>query len=130
MDKSDEQNNQSMHRGAPQSSFLKAKSMRKNMTVAEEKLWEELRENKMGGYKFRRQHPILVYIVDFYCHSQKLIIEVDGDYHLDPDQMKLDEERTKALEELGLSVIRFTNDQVLNDFDAVIREILKFLPNP
>ena len=130
MKKSDEQHNESMFRGAPQSAFLKAKLLRENMTTAEQKLWESLKENKLNGYKFRRQHPILLYIVDFYCHGLKLVIEVDGEYHLEESQRMLDEERTKTLQESGLTVIRFENKQILNDFDFVIKEILKFFPDP
>jgi very-short-patch-repair endonuclease len=70
-----------MWKGAPESSFAKAKALRKDETQAEKILWAKLRNNQLKGYKFRRQHPIGLYIVDFYCHQLKLVIEIDGDYH-------------------------------------------------
>ena len=75
------------------------------------------------GLKFRRQHPVLVYIADFYCHSLKLIIEIDGGYHLGFLQMEKDLERTKDLEFNGLKVIRFTNEGVENDMQKVLARV-------
>jgi len=71
----------SMWKGAPTISFLKANELRDKMTLSERQLWSELEKNKLLGVKFRRQHPIGVYIVDFYAHKLKLIIELDGKYH-------------------------------------------------
>lgn len=91
------------------------------MTPAEKKLWFDFLRN----FKFRvhRQRPIDYFIVDFYCAALKLVIEVDGDSHFTEDGQAYDQQRTQRLEEYGLSVIRFTNQDVLNDFDAVCQEI-------
>ena len=87
-------NDVGMFKGAPVESFLKAKQLRENMTDAESKLWDFLKNKKLNQLKFRRQHPIGIYIVDFYCHSLSLIIEIDGDYHQNFDQKELDMQRT------------------------------------
>lgn len=115
-----------MHRGAPISSFKKAKELRENMTPAELKLWEALKGNKLG-VKFRREHPVLFYIVDFYCHKMKLVVEVDGGYHNKEEQKIKDAERTANLEGIGLQVIRFTNDEVLNNLEAVLLKIKDYI---
>ena len=112
-----------MWKGASPKIFGNAKALRDKMTPSEKLLWEELRGKKFMGLKFRRQHPVLVYIADFYCHSLKLIIEIDGGYHLGFLQMEKDLERTKDLEFNGLKVIRFTNDEVENDIQKVLAEI-------
>ena len=120
------QHNESMHRGAPISSFKKAKELRENMTLAEIKLWEVLKGNNLG-VKFRREHPVLIYIVDFYCHKKKLVIEVDGEYHNDEDQILKDKNRTKDLQENGLQVLRFTNEEVLNNMESVLSVIKRHI---
>lgn len=99
--------------------------MRKNPTPAEKKLWEYLREAPL---KFYRQRPIDNFIVDFYCEKIKLIIEVDGDSHFTESGIVYDEARTKILEGYQLKVIRFTNDEVLHDYESVCSEIAKFYP--
>ena len=105
-----------------------AKEMRKNPTPAERKLWQFLRTFPL---KMWRQKPIEHFIVDFYCPKLKLVIEVDGEGHFTPDGMAYDAERTKVLEGYGLRVVRFTNDQVLREFEAVCEEIMGFIPpNP
>ena len=121
--------NQSMFKGAPPSSFEKAKLLRKNMTSAERHLWSFLRNKKLEGYVFRRQHPIHLFIVDFYCHQVKLVIEVDGDYHNSNKQKIKDDERTKLLEFQDLTIIRFTNDQVSNSIQRVLKEIETSIKN-
>jgi leucyl-tRNA synthetase len=106
--------------------FELAKEMRKTHTEAEKKLWEELRDKRLGAeLKFRRQHPIDAYIVDFICIPKKLIVEVDGGYHETEEQKAYDEERTKRLNEFGFEVIRFTNEEVLNNTKAVLKTIAK-----
>lgn len=85
---------------------------RRPMTQAETVLWEELRSNKLGVH-FRRQHVIGTYIVDFVSLKNHLVIEVDGEYHLSPEQQLLDSERTRYLEQKGYRVIRFTNYQIM-----------------
>jgi very-short-patch-repair endonuclease len=101
-----------------------AREMRHPQTPAEATLWHALR-NRQHSYKFRRQHPIDRFIVDFYCAEAKLLIEVDGPSHLEPDQQEYDKLRTEYLEELGYKVIRFTNEDVKLNIDGVIGEILK-----
>ena len=117
-----------MWKGAPTSIFGKAKDLRKTETEAEKLLWKNLTNNQLGGFKFRRQHPISLYIADFYCHKLKLIIEIDGGYHFTKKQIPKDEERTKILEFNGVNVIRFSNDEVLSNIDNVLNEIEKYLP--
>lgn len=97
---------------------------RSNPTEAENILWDIVRGKKMAGFKFRRQHIISNYIIDFVCLSEQLIIEVDGLYHQLPENRISDEERTKDLNKLGFEVLRFTNEQVLNDTDNVINTIV------
>lgn len=114
-----------MWKGAPPEGFSKAQSLRNRMTDAEIVLWNELKGNRINGYKFRRQHPIHFFIVDFYCHKLKLIIEIDGKYHETKEQKEKDEYRTKLLQEYGLKVIRFTNEEVLYKKDLVLNTIEK-----
>jgi very-short-patch-repair endonuclease len=114
---------ESMFRGAPASGFFKAQSLRENSTEAEVYLWERLKSNQFQGLKFRRQHPIGIYIVDFYCHQNRLIIEIDGGYHNTLEQIEKDKERTSFLVFQGLKVIRFTNEQLLTEIDAVLEKI-------
>ena len=101
-----------------------AEENRKNPTEAESVLWNTLKA-KGVGLKFRRQHIIEDFIVDFFCNEKKLTIELDGGYHRVPEQMKKDEERTARLQELGYTELRFTNEQVLCDIDNVIKEIVQ-----
>ena len=106
-----------------------AKRMRKEPTEAEAALWELLRDKKLGD-KFRRQHLIDDFIVDFVCLSKNLVIEVDGGYHNDLTQKEYDEQRTLFLNEKGFRVIRFTNEEVLGNTEAVLKEIKKVLILP
>ncbi len=101
-----------------------AEENRKNPTEAESVLWNTLKA-KGVGLKFRRQHIIEDFIVDFFCNEKKLTIELDGGYHRVPEQMKKDEERTARLQELGYTELRFTNEQVLCEIDNVIKEIIQ-----
>lgn len=96
---------------------------RNNPTQAEEVLWTQLSGKKLEGYKFRRQHIIDNTVVDFVTIGKKLIIEVDGGYHNDPNQQEVDKARTELLEYLGYKVIRFTNEEVLGDIDSVLKRI-------
>jgi len=99
-----------------------AKENRKHQTEAEAALWEVLRANQLGE-KFRRQHVIGDFIVDFVALNSKLVIEVDGAYHNDAEQMEADKLRSDFLNEAGFKVLRFTNEQVLQDTDNTIKEI-------
>lgn len=101
-----------------------AEENRKNPTEAESVLWNTLKA-KGVGLKFRRQHIIEDFIVDFFCNEKKLTVELDGGYHRVPEQMKKDEERTARLQELGYTELRFTNEQVLCDIDNVIKGIIQ-----
>ncbi|MGB3405070.1 MAG: endonuclease domain-containing protein [Microcoleaceae cyanobacterium] len=99
--------------------------MRKNPTPTERKLWEFLRTFPL---KMWRQKPIDHFIVDFYCPKLKLVIEVDGESHFTSEGMAYDAERSRILEGYGLQVVRFTNTQVLRDFEAVCQELMGFIP--
>ena len=130
MSKDNPYHDQSMFKGAPESSFVKAKKLRENMTEAEKTLWEFLKNDQLEGFKFRRQHPVHLFIVDFYCHKLKLVIEIDGEYHDTKEQKELDNTRTELLKFQDLHVIRFTNEEVLNNIDAVVTAIKKEIINP
>jgi very-short-patch-repair endonuclease len=95
----------SMFYGASPKIFEMAKDLRSQLTKAESLLWEKLRLKRLRGYRFKPQHPIGSFIVDFYCHRAKLVIEVDGMYHGDKEQTELDANRTFELKSLGLMVI-------------------------
>ncbi len=99
-----------------------ARELRKSLTGAEQRLWYVLRNRQSGVIKFRRQHPIGKYIVDFYCPQSRLIIEIDGDSH--GDSQEYDRQRTEWLESQGYQVIRFSNREVKEHFDTVIADIL------
>jgi len=86
----------------------------------ERKLWRSLRKNQLCGLRFRRQHPIPPYIVDFYCHSYRLVVELDGAHHGEPRAVAHDQVRTAALEAQGYCVLRFTNRQVIDDTEGVL----------
>jgi very-short-patch-repair endonuclease len=109
--------------GAKEIIISNAKNLRKHLTHAEKLLWENLRDRKLVSFKFRRQHPIDIFVADFYCHEKKLVIEVDGGIHLEQDQMEYDANRTKALNELGIKVVRFNNEEVLNSIHSVLQKI-------
>jgi very-short-patch-repair endonuclease len=115
--------NDKLHGYSKQLTYEYARDLRKLQTAAEEKLWQALRNGKVGNLKFRRQHAFDNYILDFYCHKIKLAIEVDGGIHNDPEVAAYDEIRTKNLNENGITVIRFTNDEVKKNIKAVIQKI-------
>ena len=98
------------------------------MTEAESVLWSFLKSKSLG-VRFRRQHPIAGYIPDFVCLSKRLIIEIDGGYHNVDTQILSDEKRTDFLNEKGFEVIRFTNDEVLNNTIDVVEEIKRIIMN-
>jgi very-short-patch-repair endonuclease len=99
-----------------------ARDNRKAPTAAEARLWQALRGRKLEGWRFRRQHAIQQFIVDFYCAEAGLIVEVDGAYHA--QIIERDTERTAALEAPGFRVLRFENQQVLEDLDSLLNSIL------
>lgn len=100
-----------------------ARGFRKKPSGPEKLLWEALRNRKIGGLKFRRQFPFGRYIADFYCHEAKLIIEIDGISHEDRDQKNYDECRDQIMKINGLNVMRFKNDEIMNDLDRVLNKI-------
>ncbi len=104
-----------------------AKDNRKNHTDAEDIMWQELRNRKVEGCKFRRQHPVAGYIPDFICLEKKLIIEIDGDYHNVEEQQIFDNAREEWLNEHGFYLLRFTNHKVVNETKNVLRVISKKL---
>lgn len=104
-----------------------ARDMRKNPTSAEERLWSRLRRKQVAGLRFRRQAPIGQFIIDFYCPEARLVIEVDGSIHDEPEVAERDEKRQAYLESLDLRVLRFTNSQVMHEVDAVIERIGKVI---
>src|SRR4030042_514836 len=112
-----------LHLGASGNIFSKSRELRTNMTKAERILWESLRNGNRNGYKFRRQHPISAFIADFYCHKAKLIIEVDGGIHKVAENKEYDKIRSIELEKYGLTVIRFTNDEIIKKLENVLCQI-------
>jgi len=100
-----------------------AGDLRKSMTPAEKVLWERLRNKQVSGLRFRRQHPIKDFVVDFFCYDALLVIEVDGTVHDETSQKERDEQRTIILQKLGLKEIRFTNTDVIHHTNQVIRKI-------
>lgn len=99
------------------------KKLRHHGTSAEAYLWMHLQQKKLEGRKFRRQHSILNFIVDFYCAEERLVIELDGQYHTNPTAEGKDAVRTKRLEELNMKVLRFENRSVFDNLDWVLEEI-------
>jgi very-short-patch-repair endonuclease len=116
-----------LHRIYPPT-LQRSRDMRHPLTSAESKVWNHVRNHQLGP-KIRRQHPIDRFIADFYCPQVKLIIEIDGDSHADPDRATYDLERTSWLQAGGYSVIRFSNDQVKNDLGKVIELIREIIRN-
>lgn len=101
------------------------KTLRSNLTPAEASLWKLLQGNKLNGKKFRRQHSVGIYILDFYCPSQKLAIELDGAGHFTEEGLQRDEERSNFLKSCGINVIRFENKLIFDKTDWVLEEIKK-----
>jgi very-short-patch-repair endonuclease len=99
----------------------RAQELRRNMTLAERRLWHRLRTNKLDGFHFRRQQIIDGFIVDFYCHAVGLVVEVDGAMH--HEQLEYDVERERVLEARELRILRFRNEEVLTDIESVLTRI-------
>ena len=102
-----------------------ARKLRRALTPAERILWEALRGRRLEGLKFRCQHPVGWFVLDFYCPARKLVLEVDGDVHHDPDQRVRDKLRDEQLAAYGYRVLRFPNDEVMNGLPAVLSRILE-----
>ncbi len=101
----------------------RAKELRQQMTPAEEKLWQRLRAHRLGGLKFRRQHPLGPFIADFYCAERRLVVELDGGIHA--QRVGHDQARTEKFEAYGYRVIRFRNAEVEQDIEAVLAKIVE-----
>ena len=114
---------QSFFFGASPEIKSRAKALRKRMTWCEKILWQVLRKNRLRQYYFRRQHPISRFIVDFYCHELRLVIEIDGPYHISMEQQEKDQNRTAELENFGIKVIRFSNDEIIKNVRKVSGQI-------
>ena len=111
------------HLNATPNVFEYANALKKEMTDAEKALWEKLRDRRLNNLKFRRQHPTGKFILDFYCHELKLAIEVDGNIHEMEDVKEKDQGRTYMLAEWEITVIRFTNEEILNNINLVLENI-------
>lgn len=117
-----------MHAGAISELYQRARELRNWATYAEDVLWGFLKTKPLG-YKFRRQHPYSIFILDFYCHKLKFVIEVDGSIHNRKEQQISDKERQRLLEQDGLEVIRFKNSEILTAMDRVTDKIISLLIN-
>lgn len=114
-----------MHKRTTPKIFRHAKKLHRNLSQPESKLWKHLRAHRMSDVHFRNQHAIGNYIVDFCAPRRKLIIELDGSQHL--EQKEYDEERTKYLEARGYRILRFWNNDVMNNIEAVLKVIWSML---
>ena len=108
---------------SPPSIRQRAKELRWHMTPAEKALWERLKDKRLQGLKFRRQHPLHHFILDFYCHAHRLVVEVDGGVH--QEQQVYDEARTEWLAQHGFMVIRFSNEEILGHLEGVLQQIVE-----
>jgi very-short-patch-repair endonuclease len=109
------------------SNIQRCRSLRKDQTDAERKLWTILRNRQLNGIKFRRQFPVGGYIVDFYCPEYKLAIEADGGQHYKPKGRQRDEVRTKELNRIGVEVVRFCDRDILTNVDEIYEAIRKII---
>ena len=105
----------------------RSRQLRNNMTEAERSLWERIQRKQLGGYQFYRQKVIGNYIADFYCHKASLVIEVDGSQHYTPEGNEADRLRDECMKGCGVTVLRFTNVDVLQNIEGVIRMIMERL---
>lgn len=113
--------------GADDTTFIRVRILRRAQTPAESILWKALRNRKLEGYKFRRQHPIGPFIADFYCDAEALVVEVDGDVHDVPEVRERDKARSMFIESTGIKIIRFRNEEVFVNLNKVLNEIGKEL---
>jgi very-short-patch-repair endonuclease len=119
---------ESLHKNAKPSTFQNARELRQTETDAERKLWQLIRNHKLKGKKFRRQHAIDKFILDFYCHECKLAIELDGGIHDLNENKQYDAARTDTLNQLHITVLRFRNEEVINEAEKVLEKIGQYLP--
>jgi very-short-patch-repair endonuclease len=104
-----------------------ARDLRRRETDAEALLWQQFRGRRLMGRKFRRQHPVGPFVLDFFCDDARLVVEVDGGVHREPDQRERDAQRQEALEGLGLTVLRFRNEEVVFEVEQVLEQIRSHL---
>jgi len=116
-----------LHYGAKASTQEYARELRLRTTEAEQKLWSLLRNRQLKGKKFRRQHAIANYVADFYCNESRLVIELDGNFHTAAETKEYDKFRTNLLNELGITVLRFWNEEVIKNPGKVIKKISEYL---
>jgi len=127
MNKDDDLSKLGMHAGALPVTFQRARLLRGKETPQELVMWSYLRL-KPYGYKFRRQHPFDIYILDFYCHELRLCVEIDGRYHMTKAvTIEKDKRRKDLLKFYGVLTIRFSNEEVDNDIEAVLNRIVKVI---
>ena len=117
----------SLHLGTRATTHEHAKELRYTQTEAEQRVWALLRNRQLNGKKFRRQHPIADYVLDFYCHECKLAIELDGEHHKQEKVKEYDAARTKFLNQSAIKILRFWNDEIAIDVDSVIQRITDML---
>ena len=116
-----------MHHNATGQIFENARLLRKKSTVSENVMWNALRNRKILGVKFRRQHPVESFIADFYSRELNLIIEIDGKIHNKKEQKDYDEARSFEMAKYEIKVIRFSNEEVINNLDKVITKLKKHI---
>ena len=105
----------------------RARGLRKQSTRAERKIWSAVRDRRLAGFKFRRQHPVGGYVLDLYCEEARLAVELDGGGHAEPEQARHDQLRDQHLSSLGIRMLRFWNHQAMNSTDEVLSVILRAL---
>ncbi|HEV2419823.1 MAG TPA: endonuclease domain-containing protein [Terriglobia bacterium] len=113
-----------------QRTISRARNLRQNPTNAEQLAWKLLRNRAALGVKFRRQHSVGNYVVDFYCPERQLVIELDGSVHSQPSQARRDERKHQFLQQQGIQVLRIANGWVLEDPEGFIKKVLASLPSP
>lgn len=116
-----------LHDSARKSTFKNANDLRRNETPAEKKLWQYLRNRQLKGRKFRRQHAFDKFVLDFYCHECKLAIELDGRIHDKKMNRLYDVMRSDELSAGGIRVLRFQNEEVINEIEDVLKRIEEYL---
>jgi very-short-patch-repair endonuclease len=112
-------------RRLPEELLTFARELRSNHTDAETVFWSAVRSRRLMGLKFRRQHPVPPYFLDFYCHEHRLCVEIDGGQHQEESALRRDAERTEFLESSGIRILRFSNPDVLQNLEGVLVEICK-----
>ena len=103
--------------------LARRRALRRTSTDAEAALWSQLRAKRLAGFKFRRQHPLGPYILDFYCPARRLAVELDGGQHFEPYAQAYDRRRTAYLRQAGIDVLRFPNDVLFKELPAVLDAI-------